>query len=131
MALAADIVALMFVVGGLFFMFVGTVGLVRLPDLYNRLHAASKCSTLGLLGLLMGAVFHIGTPAMLTKAVLVILFAFVATPVGSHMLAKAALLTRTPTWPGTKRDGEEPPPTGKAPAGASAPEPETAEATRS
>lgn len=108
MALWTEILALVCVVIGLFFMFVGAIGVVRLPDVYNRLHAASKCSTLGLLGLLLGAVFHIGTLGMAAKAIMVVLFAFVATPVGSHMLAKAALRTDTPVWPGTKPENDEP-----------------------
>jgi len=98
MSWVADILALVFIGVGLFFMFVGAVGVGRLPDVYNRLHAASKCSTLGLLGLLLGAVFHIGTVGMAAKAIMIMLFAFVATPVGSHMLAKAALRIRIPRW---------------------------------
>lgn len=89
---------------GMFFMFVGAVGIVRLPDTYNRLHAASKCSTLGLLGLILAAMLHLGTLPILTKGALAVLFAFVAMPVGSHMLAKAALLVRTPQWKGTLAD---------------------------
>jgi multicomponent Na+:H+ antiporter subunit G len=109
-----ELLSLVTVVIGLFFMIVGAVGVVRLPDVYNRLHAASKCSTLGLLGLLLGAVFHIGTVGMAAKAVMIMLFAFVATPLGVHMLGKAALRTRTPTWPPTEHDADEPtaPPAG-------------------
>jgi multicomponent Na+:H+ antiporter subunit G len=106
MAFVTEILATLFVLIGLIFMFLGALGVVRLPDLYNRLHAASKCSTLGLLGLLLGAVLHMGTVGLAAKALMVMLFAFVATPVGSHMLAKAALRTHTPTWPGTKHDAE-------------------------
>jgi len=105
--LVLDILALVSVLIGIAFMFIGAVGVMRLPDVYNRLHAASKCSTLGLLGLLLGAVFHIGTIAILAKAIMVMLFAFVATPLGTHMLGKAALRTRTPTWGGTKQDSDE------------------------
>jgi multicomponent Na+:H+ antiporter subunit G len=107
MTMVFELLALVAVTIGLFFMFVGAVGVVRLPDVYNRLHAASKCSTLGLLGLLLAAVFHIGTVGMAAKAVMVILFAFVATPLGVHMLGKAALRTRTPTWPPTEHDPGE------------------------
>jgi len=53
------IVACVFLVLGLFFMLVGAIGIVRFPDAYNRLHASSKCGTLGLLGLLLGAVFFL------------------------------------------------------------------------
>ena len=107
MAFAADAAAIVCLLGGLFFLVVGVIGLVRLPDIYHRMHAVSKCSTLGLVGLLLAAIFHIGTVAVLTKALLTVVFAFVATPVGTHMLAKAALAARAPQWSGTLSDDHE------------------------
>lgn len=99
-----DIFATFFVAAGLFFMAVGAIGIWRFPDAYHRLHASSKCSTLGLLGLLLGAVCHIGTLAVATKAIITMLFAFVATPVGSHILAKAAHIDGLSQWKGTLSD---------------------------
>jgi len=96
--LIRDLLAVVFLLLGVFFMFVGAVGVVRLPDLYNRLHAASKCSTLGLMGLLLACVCHMPTLDVISKAVLTIVFIFVATPVGSHILAKAALKDHAPFW---------------------------------
>ena len=74
------------------------------PDAYHRLHAASKCSTLGLLGLLLAAVFHIGTVDVLTKAFIIVVFTFIAAPVGSHILAKAAHRVGLRQWHGTLSD---------------------------
>lgn len=102
--LLLDIAALVCLAAGLFFMFTGAVGVVRLPDVYHRLHAASKCSTLGLLGLVLAAVLHVSTLAVVTKSVAVIAFAFVAVPVGSHMLAKAAHRDKAVPWKGTLGD---------------------------
>jgi len=99
-----DTLAIFFLISGLFFMLAGAIGVVRLPDCYHRLHAASKCSTLGLLGLVLAAMLHIGTLAVVTKGSAVILFAFVATPVGSHLLAKAAHRDKAPKWHGTLSD---------------------------
>jgi len=101
---AFDILAIFFLLFGLFFMLVGAVGVVRLPDIYHRLHAASKCSTLGLLGLLLAAMCHVGTLPVVTKSLAVIAFAFVATPVGSHILAKAAHRDKAKAWDGTLSD---------------------------
>ena len=115
---------------GLFFMFVGALGVARLPDFFSRNHAASKCATLGILGMLVSLVLHIGVGALLpedaargvlgreiaaevgdrpttavaTKAILVVAFIFVAVPVGSHMLARAAHLSRSKLWEGTLSD---------------------------
>lgn len=97
-ALIGDILSIFFALAGIFFMFVGAIGVVRLPDAYNRLHATSKCSTLGVMGLALAAVFHVGTLAVTTKAIMTVVFAFVAAPVGSHMLAKAAHLNGLKPW---------------------------------
>jgi multicomponent Na+:H+ antiporter subunit G len=91
-------------IAGLFFLLVGALGVLRFPDVYLRAIAASKCVTLGITSMLLAAVFHfivIGTTEVMhaegssaiaasTKAVLVILFQFVAGPIGAHMLARAA-----------------------------------------
>lgn len=100
----ADGLACLCLLAGMFFLFVGAVGIVRFPDAYNRLHASSKCSTLGLLGLVLAAIFHVGTLAIATKGLLTVLFAFVATPVGSHILAKAAHMDLLQQWEGTLSD---------------------------
>lgn len=104
MDLLADILATICLAAGLFFFLIGAIGIVRFPDAYNRMHASSKCSTLGLLGLLLGAVFHLGTLAVTTKALLTIIFAFVATPVGSHILARAAHMNGLKQWGRTLSD---------------------------
>ena len=103
---------------GLFFLVVGALGVLRLPDVYLRMIAASKCVTLGITGMLLASVFHftaIGTSgdaapegssalAASTKAVLVILFQFVAGPVGTFMLARSAHIDRVRMWKGTLSD---------------------------
>ncbi len=93
-----DVIAALFLLGGLFFMFVGALGIVRLPDTFLRLHAASKCATLGLIGLLLAVVVHIGTGDVAAKSLATLVFAFVAVPIGSHLLAKAALKAGTHQW---------------------------------
>ena len=105
--------------GGLFFLLVGALGVLRLPDVYLRAIAASKCITLGITGMLLASVCHfaaIGTSgdaaapegssavAASTKAVLVILFQFVAGPVGTFMLARSAHVDRVRMWKGTLGD---------------------------
>ncbi len=99
-----DLLAAVALLIGLFFMFVGAVGVVRLPDAYNRIHAASKCVTLGLTGMLLATCFHIGTLVVISKALITIAFTFVATPIGSHLLAKAAHHGGLPQWKDTLSD---------------------------
>ena len=99
-----DLLAALFVLIGLFFFAVGAVGIIRMPDTYHRLHAASKSSTLGLLGLLIGVTLHLDTADVFAKAAAVVIFAFVAAPIGSHILAKAALRAGNYQWDKTLSD---------------------------
>jgi monovalent cation/proton antiporter MnhG/PhaG subunit len=75
---------------GVFFMAVGALSLLRLQDCYARIHGASKCTTLGLTGMLVAVCIYIADPATVSKALITIVFTFVANPIGSHLLAKAA-----------------------------------------
>ncbi len=77
---------------GLFFSFLGSFGLVRLPDIYTRLHAATKSSTLGIIGLLLATGFYFWDVDKLFvgKLLLGIIFLFMTSPVGGHMIARAA-----------------------------------------
>ncbi len=105
-----DLATVFFLLTGLFFMFVGALGIVRLPDLYHRMHAATKSVTLGITGLLIAAALALSLiegashTAIATRVVLVILFQFIANPVGAHLLAKAAHQTGCQPWSGTLSD---------------------------
>ncbi|MEM1209714.1 MAG: monovalent cation/H(+) antiporter subunit G [Planctomycetota bacterium] len=101
-----DALAAICLLVGLAFTLIGAVGIIRMPDIYHRLHAASKPSTLGLLCLLLGAMLHLGqfdggVPVVI-KSIIALIFAFVALPTGSHILAKAAYASHDPQYPGTK-----------------------------
>ena len=104
MTVFREVVTVFFLISGLGFMLVGVLGVVRFPDAYQRLHASSKCTTLGLMGLLLGAAVHIGTTGSILVAALTIGVAFVANPVGSHALAKSAHQAGLPQWEGTLSD---------------------------
>jgi multicomponent Na+:H+ antiporter subunit G len=99
-----DWLAAIFLLGGLVFMVIGALGVHRLPDAYNRLHAASKCVTLGLTGMLLAACYHLGTAPIVSKAIITIVFTFVANPIGSHLLAKAAHHAGLKQWERTLSD---------------------------
>lgn len=99
-----DAVATVALLGGLFFMFVGALGVFRFPDAYARMHAASKCTTLGLSGLLIAGMLHLWMLDIAGKSLLVLLFTFVATPIGTHLLAKAAHHAGAKQYSGTLGD---------------------------
>ncbi len=73
---------------GIGFCVIGVVGLIRMPDLYCRLHASGKVSTVGLCGLLLGTALIMPSAAL--KLLALGLFAVLTLPVGTHAIAAAA-----------------------------------------
>lgn len=84
----SEILGLAALVFGLFFSTMGVLGLVRFPDVYCRIHASGKVSTLGLAGLLIGAAFLL--PETTLRVIALGLFMAIASPVASHAVAAAA-----------------------------------------
>ena len=90
----------LFVIGVLFDLF-GCVGLVRLPDVYNRIQASTKCVVLGTTFLLLGTVVWIGTPAVIIKGLLCILFVLITSSTAAHALSRAAHRSGVPLAEGS------------------------------
>jgi len=93
-----------FIVLGLLFDFFGCVGLVRLPDVYNRLQAAAKCVTLGTCGILFGLFLCKGFGATGIKALLCLSFVLLTAPVSAHALARASFRAGVKPCEGTVVD---------------------------
>lgn len=89
---------------GVTFMFLAAVGLVRQPDIYLRMSATSKATTLGVGSVLLAAAVYFGEFATTVRALAAIGFIVVVTPVSAHMIARAAYFTGTPLWEGTLVD---------------------------
>ena len=84
--------AAILVVIAAFFLLVGAIGLVRLPDFYMRLHAPTKASTLGLGGVLIASILVAAAQGRAGVAELLItLFVFITAPVSANLMAQAAL----------------------------------------
>ncbi len=75
---------------GAVFSLLAAVGVLRLPDLYTRMHAASKAGVVGAGLVLLAVAIESGDGSVVIRAVLGILFLLLSTPVGAHLLAKAA-----------------------------------------
>jgi multicomponent Na+:H+ antiporter subunit G len=81
---------------GVAFDFLGVLGLVRLPDVYNRLQAATKCVTFGSVGILIGIFIMQGFSSFGVKALIGVVFIFLASPTAAHVIARAAHRSRIP-----------------------------------
>jgi len=92
------IIGYIFITVGAIFDFFGCMGLVRLPDVYNRLQAATKCVTLGTIFILAGTAIVTADPAISIKAGLCAVFVLITSPTGAHALARGAYLSGVKLW---------------------------------
>ena len=105
----ATILAL--VVVGSFFLTAGTIGLLRLPNVYNRLHATSKPTTLGTASMFLAGFVKFGPGGAGLTSLVGIGFLFLTVPTGAHMISRAAQKTGVPflsgvTWPRVADEAE-------------------------
>jgi multicomponent Na+:H+ antiporter subunit G len=89
---------------GVAFDLFGCIGLVRLPDVYNRLQAATKCATLGTALILISVFFFTGFGAIAIKALLCIWFILITSPTAAHAIARAAHRSGIRLWEGSYID---------------------------
>jgi multicomponent Na+:H+ antiporter subunit G len=99
-----DIVTGFLWVAGSAFALLAAVGVVRMPDVFTRMQASTKASTLGLGCLLVGAALQLGDFASLIRVVSIGSFLLLTTPVAAHVIARASYLADVPLWEGTVLD---------------------------
>lgn len=86
-----DVVSWISILGGVFFIVVGSIGLIRLPDVYTRLHAAGMTDTMGAGLVLIGLSFQAGLTLITVRLLMIWAFLLFTSPIGTHALARAAL----------------------------------------
>ena len=91
MEAATDVVSWVLMVAGSLFAVVGGIGLLRLPDLFARMHGAGMTDTMGAGLILTGLMFQAGLSLVALKLVLILLFLLLTSPTSAHALAKSAL----------------------------------------
>ncbi len=82
-------ITLVLLAGGVFFFTVGTIGLLRLPDVYTRMHATAKCDTLGLGLILAGLAIYSGISLNSAKLLMIAAVVWLTNPTATHVIAKA------------------------------------------
>jgi multicomponent Na+:H+ antiporter subunit G len=100
-----QLIVILAVLVGTFFSVVGVLGLIRLPDVYARLHAAGKVGIFGVVLLLVAAV--VWTPLGWGKALLLMLLLMVAGPVTAHAMGSAAYQVNLPIKDAVRDDLEQ------------------------
>jgi multicomponent Na+:H+ antiporter subunit G len=88
---------ILLVIGGFFFM-TGTLGLLRFPDFYSRMHATGKSDTLAVFCCLLALAIQHGLSLDSFKLLLIAVFVYVANPTGTHAICRAAFRTGVKPW---------------------------------
>lgn len=94
MSTVLDVVAAILMLSGAVIAIIAAIGLHRLPDVYARMHVATKPATLGITLCLSGAALRADGPSTATKLVLATVFQLVTTPAAGHLLGRAAHAAR-------------------------------------
>lgn len=100
-----DIISWILIGIGAFFILVGGIGLIRMPDVFTRMHPAGVIDTAGAWFLLVGFMFQAGASLVTLKLILILAFLFFTSPTATHALAHAARLDGVVPW--TRKDREQ------------------------
>ena len=108
------LVAVFLLIGGLLSL-VAAVGVIRMPDLFTRMHAATKTGTVGVSAIAIGMMIHFSNITVTSRGALVIAFFLLTAPVAAHMIGRAAyrsgvslwILTRVDEWKSHGSIGKE------------------------
>ena len=96
-----DLVIALVMISGAAFKLLAAIGMVRLPDVYLRLHASTKSTTLGVSGMFLATAIYFGRDGQTDVVILsflVILFIFMTAPVAGHVIARASYIVGAPLW---------------------------------
>ena len=111
MELVVEILSWVFILSGSFFSIVGAVGILRFPDFWSRLHAASISDSAGVILLLLGMAMPAGWTMITVKLFIILAFLFITGPTSTHAVANAALVSglkpRSAVKSGTKGKSED------------------------
>ena len=99
-----DVVSAILLLVGSVFALIGSIGIVRMPDVFTRLHAAGITDTLGAAGVLLGLALKAGFSLLLVKLLLMLAFLLLLNPTACHALARAALHGLRRPWMGLMHD---------------------------
>ncbi len=97
------LVCFFLLLGGLLTL-VAAAGVLRMPDLFIRMHAATKTGTVGVSSVAIGLMIHFNTITVTSRGILVIAFFLLTAPVAAHMIARAAYRSGVSLWMLTRID---------------------------
>lgn len=100
-----NLLVMVFLLAGAFFFITATLGLLRFPDLFTRLHATGKGDTLGATLILMGLVIYAGLTPESIKILIMLIFILLTSPVATHAISRAVYVSGIKPWVKEGRKG--------------------------
>jgi multicomponent Na+:H+ antiporter subunit G len=100
----SNLIVTVFVLAGAFFSLLAAIGVIRFPDVYTRMHAATKAPAFGILLFLIAAVFFFADLYTTAISLMIVVFIFLTAPVASHIISRVAHLLNTEIWSETSID---------------------------
>jgi multicomponent Na+:H+ antiporter subunit G len=97
------LVAVLAVLGATF-LAIAALGVARMPDVFSRLHAATKAGPVGIASIVLAVAIHFSRGDVTLLGTLLVAFLLLTAPVAAHVIARAAYLNDAPLWEGTIRD---------------------------
>ena len=99
-----EIVSGIIILIGAFFILISAIGIIRMPDLFTRMSATTKASTLGVGLVLLGTALFWQDIGISARAIIIVTFLFLTAPVAAHVIGRAAYFDKVPLWNNTKVD---------------------------
>ena len=93
-----DGLIIFFLLFGALMSLVASLGCLRLPDLYTRMHAATKSGTVGIMGIVIAMMIQLDDASVIFRGILVILFFLLTAPVAAHMIGRSAYRSGIALW---------------------------------
>ncbi len=100
------VLAVILILGGVFFLTVSSIGLIRLPDFYTRTHAVGKSETLGTILVLAGLAIYNGFEIVTLKILIILVFVVIAGPTATHAILRAAFRSGLEPWTKKNQTGD-------------------------
>ncbi len=99
-----NILSGIFLMLGSIFILISAVGIIKMPDLFTRMSATTKASTLGIGLVLIGTAFYWGNVGIVVRSIAIIVFLLLTAPVAAHIIGRAAYFDKIPLWNKTHID---------------------------
>ena len=99
-----EIISGIVILSGSFFILISAIGLIKMPDLFTRMSATTKASTLGVGLVLIGTALFWQDIGISARAMIIITFLFLTAPVAAHVIGRAAYFDKVPMWENTRID---------------------------